>query len=658
MKYQKMVSFFLLTPFFLSLFVTSGLSQEISELEQKLHQSSGEKKVEILLDLAKKYNYKSPEKCIAYGREALDLSERIQFQQGRVKALIWMGFGYLRQTAHEKSIQSFLLALEISEKLKDPHLIGVSYNGLATFHNTQKNFSKALDLYQKGYEYCKEADYNPGMIAALGNIAATYGELKQYDRALEKLRLFLELSTRMGNDRFRAIALNNIGLTYKKMGKYQKSLEYLIPALKLKEKTGAVSHLSDTLRNIANSHTQLKNYDQAVFYLNRCINITREYNLKDEEYETYRTLYKLYESKGDYKTSLEYHKKFLETHQEIFNEKKLQQIQELETRYESRRKDDRIALLTKDNEIQKLRTYGLIIGLLMAFIILILLYQRYLYLFAFWKKEKYIGQYRILEKIAAGATSTVYKARSLTDKDRIVALKILHGDLLSDPSHRKRFLREAALVEKLSHPHIVQIFERGEHKNRLYMAMELLEGDTLGSFIDRSGALDLPVAFHVMIQIVSVMKILHQREILHRDLKPENIIITRSGDDSHFVKIVDFGVAKAGFQTRMTGTGILVGTAAYMPPEHIEGHETSYTGEIYSMGVIFYEMVTGSKPFVGKTSLEIMKHILESTPAAPRERRKELPETINGLIMSMMAKNPGKRPAIQKILSILENTRT
>jgi len=289
----------------------------------------------------------------------------------------------------------------------------------------------------------------------------------------------------------------------------------------------------------------------------------------------------------------------------------------------------------------------------LAFAVLsVLLWQllkRYLRAVSFWKKKTQIGHFKILETIGSGGMATVYKAQDIFDKKRIVALKVLKEENFYDENQKKRFKHESLITEGLDHPHIVRIIERGEMGDCWYIAMELLKGQSLARLIRDGGRLDVPAALEIMLQIVDALQAIHSQNIVHRDLKPENIMISEQHGRRYFVKLLDFGLAITPAQSRLTMSGVVMGTIRYLPPERIRDGISSPAGDIYSAGVILYEMLTGSKPFWSEATGEVIHRILKTYPLPPIEICGGVPRELNALIMAMIDKDPVRRPSLESI---------
>jgi eukaryotic-like serine/threonine-protein kinase len=249
-----------------------------------------------------------------------------------------------------------------------------------------------------------------------------------------------------------------------------------------------------------------------------------------------------------------------------------------------------------------------------------------------------IAHYKIIEKLGEGGMGVVYKAED-TKLHRYVALKFLPANLTSDKKTKDRFLNEAQSASKLDHPNICTIHEIGEAPDHgLFIVMPFYEGETLKEKISR-GQLPLNEAIDITLQIAKGLAKAHEQNITHRDIKPGNIIITEEG----VVKIVDFGIAKLAGKTKVTMTGATLGTVTYMSPEQAKGAEIDNRSDIWSLGVTFYEMLTGRPPFASEYDQAIIYGILNEEPEPPSALNKELPVEIDYILAKTLEKNPSKR---------------
>jgi DNA helicase-2/ATP-dependent DNA helicase PcrA len=266
-------------------------------------------------------------------------------------------------------------------------------------------------------------------------------------------------------------------------------------------------------------------------------------------------------------------------------------------------------------------------------------------------KIKFIAHYRILEPLGAGGMGAVYKAHD-EKLDRVVAIKVLPPDSVAHDDRRRRFLQEARAASALNHPHILTIYEIGESDDKPYIVMEYIQGETLRRKI-AGRPLPLFRALEIAIQVAEGLAKAHEHGIVHRDLKPENLMITKDG----YAKILDFGLAKLIARDKppaadsaentvvhvKTQAGTIMGTVGYMSPEQILGKRVDQRSDLFSYGIVFYEMATGQRPFAGQNDIDTMHAILHSEPTPTHVVNPDLPEDLNRIIARALAKEPKRR---------------
>ncbi len=256
------------------------------------------------------------------------------------------------------------------------------------------------------------------------------------------------------------------------------------------------------------------------------------------------------------------------------------------------------------------------------------------------KGQKISDRYQLIKSIGEGGMANVYLAYD-TILDRNVAVKVLRGDLANDEKFVRRFQREALAASSLSNPNIVEVYDVGEDNGEYYIVMEYIEGKHLKDLLKKRGSLTVSEAVDIVLQITDGLSVAHDSYIIHRDIKPQNIMILENG----LVKITDFGIAMAINSTQLTQTNSVMGSVHYLPPEQASGKGATLQSDIYSIGILFYELLTGKLPFKGENAVEIaLKHLKEPLPSI-RDELPNIPQSVENIIIKATAKNPKNRYA-------------
>ncbi len=254
------------------------------------------------------------------------------------------------------------------------------------------------------------------------------------------------------------------------------------------------------------------------------------------------------------------------------------------------------------------------------------------------KGQKISDRYKIIKNIGEGGMANVYLATD-TILDRDVAVKVLRGDLSSDEKFVRRFQREALAASSLSNPNIVEVYDVGEDDGEYYIVMEYIKGSHLKNLIKKRGKLSVSEVVDIAKQITNGLSIAHDSYLIHRDIKPQNILILDNG----LIKITDFGIAVAMNATQLTQTNSVMGSVHYLPPEQAMGKSASLQSDIYSIGILMYELLAGKLPFTGDNAVEIaLKHLKESIPYITDEVT-SVPQSLENIIIKATAKNPKNR---------------
>lgn len=254
------------------------------------------------------------------------------------------------------------------------------------------------------------------------------------------------------------------------------------------------------------------------------------------------------------------------------------------------------------------------------------------------KGQKISDRYQIIKSIGEGGMANVYLAYD-TILDRNVAVKVLRGDLANDEKFVRRFQREALSASSLSNPNIVEVYDVGEDNGEYYIVMEYVEGKHLKALLKKRGKLTVPEVIDIALQITNGLSVAHDSYIIHRDIKPQNILILENG----LIKITDFGIAVAMNATQLTQTNSVMGSVHYLPPEQASGKGATLQSDIYSIGILMYELLTGKLPFRGDNAVEIaLKHLKEPMPSI-RDELSDIPQSVENIILRATAKNPKNR---------------
>jgi eukaryotic-like serine/threonine-protein kinase len=263
------------------------------------------------------------------------------------------------------------------------------------------------------------------------------------------------------------------------------------------------------------------------------------------------------------------------------------------------------------------------------------------------------GRYRVLRRIGSGGMADVYCAED-THLGRQVAIKVLHRRFAQDQEFVERFRREAKSAAGLNHPSVVGVFDRGEHEGTYYIVMEFLEGRTLKDIVAAEAPLPMYRVIDLGLQILQAAGFAHSHGVIHRDFKPHNVIV----DDAGHAKVTDFGIARAG-ASEMTETGSIMGTAQYLSPEQAQGHAVTATSDVYSIGVMLYEMLAGRLPFEGDSAVAVALKHLSEPPAPISHWRPDVHPALEAVVMAALAKDPSQRwQSAQDLAAGLEAARS
>jgi tetratricopeptide (TPR) repeat protein len=595
-------------------------------------------------------------------RQALELARGHDLEKSEAQALQFIGIVDSYCARFDSALDSFLKALTIQQRLGDNVQVANLQSSIGTVYCELGEYERGLERFQAAFDFYEHEGLQANMAIALGNIGIAYENTDRPEQALAAYQKALGISEEIGDRMSVGRALGNMGGTYVDLERFEEALHSYELALEIWREAGNTDLIGYTLGNIGELYLRQKEWHKALEYLDESSQLLDEDNDPGQVMTNHLNRSIIYEALDRYREALAEYRQGMEVNESILSSEKQRTIAELEAKYEDEAKRRKIELLEKDLEIQQLqlsktrfRLGAILAGLLLLVALCAILFHRYLHLLAFWKRKTYISHFKLERQIGSGGMGVVYAATDLTGK-RSVALKVIREELAHDPAQRKRFLNEAYLVDKLDHPNIIKVYERGEYQQTLYIAMELLEGRSLADLIGEGTRLPLDDCLAVMRQLTEALTLIHRQGILHRDVKPENVMMVNGGSNGVTVKLLDFGLAQAPSLTRLTETGEILGTITYLSPEKITRQQLTSAGDIYALGVVFYELLTLEKPFWGDNPGEIVRAILDQEPLDPRRFRPQLPQQWSSLILRMLNKSPEDRPDGEELLSTLSGT--
>lgn len=591
--------------------------------------------------------------------------------KGMAAAANNLGVLYEQVGDHQQALQYNLEALRLEEQLGRKIGIANNLNSVGNIYSRLGEQLKARDYYQRALAIYRELDEPDGIGKCLNNLGNTYEKLGQDDEAMDYFEQSLAMAKRLGSRSNQADPLNNMGIVFKKHGQYEKARGQYFAEMKIREDLGQRQELATDYHNIAETYVLEKKYAEALPYLDKAVGLGKEIRSNEILQAAYLLLGQAYAERKEYQKAYDYQVLYSDTRAAMLDEQRNAKIAELQEKYDADAREREIEslnkdkeLLTKDAKIRQLQLgrTRLVAALLVALVVLVLggaalLFRRYLYLLTFWKKKTFIGQYRVEGELTRGGMGIVYRASSILAPSIPIALKVIREEVAGDDTQRRRFINEGKIIDGLDHPNIVKVIDRGEHNRRLYIAMEYLDGKTVAEIVHEAEVqghpLPLPRCLDVMRQLTDAVVAIHGKGIVHRDITPANVIVADDHGTAK-VKLLDFGIAKADTMSTLTEVGELLGTINYMAPERLQMRELSPASDVFSLGVLFYELLTLRKPFLADEPAEVLRQLLGREPVEPRLFRPEIDDDLELLVMAMLRKEPRRRPEGVEVLHRLD----
>ncbi len=592
--------------------------------------------------------------AIEHLEKSLRAAEAAGAGEQAIKALIGLGVVSSQIKDLETGLQYFLQALTRAEARGDTSNVAFCLGNIGLVYKNLGRYEEALQALNRSLAIEEKLGRHEGVAETLTNIANTYVEQQDYARALESQKRALAIKEGLGNRHSIAYSLDGIGELYLQRSELDAALPYVEKAMAIYEEVGDRRGIAGCLANLGKILHRRGRLADSRKSLERGLAIAGQ--LKDDRLvrDLQWDLAELDAREGKNAQAYGRLRTYVEIHNRVVGEQTQQRVAELQARYDAEKRQRQLVLLEKDNRIKelevgraRLRVRALLVGGALLVVLTLVLFRNYLHLLAFWKQRTRVGHYRLLDELGSGGMGIVYRASDLLDRGKVVALKVIREELSGDEIHRRRLLNEGALIDQIQHPHIVRVVERGDSGGRLYVAMELLRGQTLGSRIAGADRLSLSDCLEITGQLLAALARIHDKGILHRDVKPANVMLTGQPGDRPFVKLLDFGLAKSRSVTALTEAGMFVGTLHYLAPETISRQAYTAASDTYALGVVLFEMLTGEKPFPAELPIDLIRQILEKEPLPPSRFRPEVPAEVDQLVQSMLSRNPDGRPPVE-----------
>jgi tetratricopeptide (TPR) repeat protein len=594
----------------------------------------------------------SYERALAFAREK-------RFAKGEAVALGYIGIIRMEQADYAGALDLFLRALRIHESLGDEEQAAMTDSYVGSVLSELGEHEKALPHFERALADMRKRGDEANVAVVLSEIGLAETYLKRLQPALGRFREALEISTRIDDRMNVGRVLGNMAGTYMDLGDFARARESYDRELATWRALGNESLAAGTLANLGALDLKRRDCAPAQRHLSEALRFAEKTGDKSLRHTSLQDLSQAEECLGNYKVALATLRQAVELKDEIAGIDTKKKLAELEVRFESDKKARQIDLLQKDVEIQRLqlsrarlRTLAILAGFVLLAVLFAFVFRRYLHLLAFWKKRTYVSHYKLERQIGSGGMGIVYEARDLLHR-RSAAIKLIREEHASDPAQRRRFLNEGDLVDRLEHPNIVRVYERGEHGQTLYIAMELLPGRSLAELLSSGERLPLVDCLAIMRQTADALAQIHRQGIVHRDLKPENVMLL-AGSRPPIAKLLDFGLAQSPSLTRLTESGQIMGTLHQLAPEQITTRESSPASDVYALGAVFYELLTAEKPFLGENPGAVVRAILEQPPIPPAQLRTDVNPRLDALLLRMLDKTPDRRPASETLVAELE----
>lgn len=603
------------------------------------------------------------DEALASYEQALAFARAAGFAKGEAVALGLTGTILISKDDYPAALERFLKALSLHEARGDERQVAITESYVGTAFSALGEYGKALPHYERSLAGLRQLGDEANAAIVLSEIGLVHTHTKRLPEALAAFQEALEISTRIDDRMNVGRVLGNMAGTYVDLGDLERAGQAYDREIAIWRAVGNEAFVAASLANLAELDLKKKDCVAARRHVTESLRTAERSDSRSLQYSNLVNLAEAEECLGHYPAALAAVRRAWKIQQEIAGVETKKAYAGLEVRYEAEKKARQIERLRTDLELERLRLSEArlrnvltLAGFALLAALFVVVFRRYLHLLAFWKKRTYVSHYRLERQIGAGGMAVVYEARDLLHGGS-AAIKLIREEHASDPTQRRRFLNEGDVVDRLEHPGIVRVFERGEHGRTLYIAMELLAGRSLAELLRSGERFPLDQGLAVVRQIAAALVELHRHGIVHRDIKPENVMVVGEGRPPT-VKLLDFGLAQCPTLTRLTDTGQIMGTLHHLAPEQITERSSSPASDVYALGSVFYELLTSEKPFLGENPGAVVRAILEQQPIPPGSLRSAVPPELSALVLRMLDKTPARRPSSEAVVAAIETLET
>lgn len=646
------------------------------------------KAVDELLRTAQERYSEEPDRVLDWAGEALEESRRIGYRFGEGMSHLRLALFFLKDDRVEAARNLDMaerIFIDTSDKRGRIHVLITRARFLSG--NEQAELDRAIRLYHQALDLCSpEEDYHNELAQIYVFLAGSY----RMNKKIEQSDRFLELGFPfVGDDYSRAIYYNQFAINAMEKKEYEKALDNYQKAEALFGEMDLLKRKAQTIYNISSLYRDMKDFGESLKHLDKIqiiaeesedyewltmVNVLRAeifeiQNKKGKAQELYQMCLELfpkmnnmhlkahvhfliatfYQQQGEFKKANKELNDYLLIKENIENEVRSTALVKAQEELSTKIKEQEIVILKKKNQIQ-LMIFGLVF--LVTFFLVFMLLRHFFHLWTFWKKQKYIGQYRLLEQVGSGGMGVVFRAQSLKDKRQVVAVKVLKDELMGNEENRCRFRREGEIIDRLDHPNIVKVIERGEDDGRYYLALEYLSGESLEEIIEADDYWSLQRKLQLMRQIASALVAIHDAGIVHRDLKPSNIMVLADKNNNDRAKLLDFGLAHLWYHSKLTQTGVIMGTLCYQAPEQFKELKSGPEVDVYALGLIFFEFLSHTRLKSNISLSDVGKQICNGE-FLPQDFKSTIPDCITRIIKNMTHPNPIQRPTSKIIHTLI-----